>query len=112
VTRHALRLHRDPHGLPRAEATGNDPALQHWARFFESELTGNEAFCARLLAEGEARAHARHGSWTTTGNAYAIALDATHATLRPLFGQNKEQQYLLPSGEFLTLVRRWRELID
>ena len=109
MNHHALRLHRDQHGLVRAEATADDPAGQHWAQFFETELAGNAAFCDRLLAEREA--HRKEGSWKTSGNAFSVTLDATQATLRPLFGKTESQTYVLPAAEFLDLVRKWRELM-
>jgi hypothetical protein len=105
----AIRLHRDQHGQVRAEATGDDPAGRHWARFFETELSGNAAFCDRLLAEAEA--HHNEGSWKTSGNAFAVTLDANHATLRPLFGHSAAEEYVLPIAEFAGLVRKWRELL-
>lgn len=104
-----IRVYRDQHGHLRAEAAGGDTAGHQWARFFETELSGNVPLCERLLAEGAA--HHQQGSWKTSGNAFALSLDPAHATLRPLFGKKEDHEYVLPLAEFLSLVRQWREML-
>ena len=111
MSTYPLRFHRDRQGAVLAEWTGEDPAGSMLAHFFDADLAGDQSFCDRLLAEGEARLKAKTGCWRTSGNAFALTLDASRATLRPLFGNYEQDEFVLPTRQLLQLVRKWRRLI-
>ncbi len=107
-----LKLSLDADGIPHAAWTGADPTGSRLATFFETELGTNPAFASTILERAAAVATGKSARWSTSGNAFAVALTPTTAEVVPLFGREADEPFSLPLADFLGLVRRWESLSD
>jgi hypothetical protein len=105
-----LTFRHDKQGVARAVWSGEDASGNLLAQFFEAELGADVAYCDRLRAEAEKHRHGRGTSWRTSGNLYAVAIEGSTISLRPLFGANQNQVGTVDVSDFLALLQKWREL--
>jgi len=81
------------------------------ARFFESELAGDAAYCSRLEAEAEKHVTGHAAAWRTSGNSFGVAIDNKKVSLHPLYGAKGNCEFDLDLPDFLSLLRKWHELV-
>lgn len=105
-----LQLSLDAEGVVHARWTGQDPAGNRLAAFFETELGSNPALADVILQKAEGLATGLSNRWSTTGNAFRIELTTATAEVSALFGREADEPFAVPTDAFLDLIRRWQTL--
>ena len=106
-----IEFHRNSHGEAKALWQGHDSAGQILAQFFEHELAADTGYRERLVAEAEKQQRGQAAVWRTSGNGFAVVMEAKRVSLQPLFGAGQQRVYTIDAHDFLALLHRWQALV-